>query len=118
MRWARIRKRGLLLDRAIDNDPPCRDCDGVCCRSFPSVSLSWGEYERLRALGAQRLQFTFAGAWLIIENGCEFQIGARCGIYPHRPEVCRRFVCFAGEDPFSPETTGNRMVTPPPMPLA
>ncbi len=118
MRSARMRRRGVLLDRPVDNDPRCRDCDGVCCRSFPSVSLSWDEYERLRALGAQRLGFTLAGGWLIIENGCEFQVGARCGIYPQRPEVCRRFVCLPDEDPLPIAPADAHTRTPPPMPLA
>lgn len=90
---SRIRRRGALLDRPVDNDPRCADCDGACCRSFPSVALSWDEYERLRALGASRLDFALSGPRLLIENGCEFQKGWRCSIYGSRPDVCRRFVC-------------------------
>jgi Fe-S-cluster containining protein len=30
---------------------------------------------------------------LLIEHGCEFLIGNRCGIYKHRPTICRRFSC-------------------------
>jgi len=29
----------------------------------------------------------------MIELGCEFLVGNRCGIYHHRPAICRRFTC-------------------------
>ncbi len=93
-RIAAERRRGVLLDHPVDDDPRCRGCDGACCASFPSVAIGWAEYERLRALGAQRLFFSLTGRHrLVIEGGCEFQVDGRCGIYPDRPEVCRRFVC-------------------------
>ena len=48
----------------------------------------------LQALGAKRLEFTLDGRYhLIIENGCEFLDLGRCAIYPHRPDICRRFYC-------------------------
>jgi Fe-S-cluster containining protein len=93
-RHPRRRKHGALLDHPLDDDGRCRECDGACCRSFPSVPLSWDEYEQLRNLGATRLQFSLTGHHLlIIENGCEFLTGGRCRIYHHRPDVCRRFFC-------------------------
>lgn len=94
------RWHGLLLDRQLDSDERCLDCDAVCCRAFPSVPLDWGEYERLRLLGATRLHFSLAGQHrLLIENGCEFLMAGRCVIYPDRPEVCRRFYCSDGVTP-------------------
>jgi uncharacterized protein len=91
---AREKRRGVLLDRFVDDDRRCRECDGACCRSFPSVALTFGEYERLVALGAQRLVFSFRGAHrLVIENACEFLVEGRCSIYADRPAICRRFVC-------------------------
>ncbi len=89
------RRRGILADHAVDDDPRCRACDGACCRSFPTVVLTPAEYHRLEALGARRLEWTLPGRWyLVIENGCEFQRrDGRCGIYGDRPEICRRFVC-------------------------
>ncbi|HTP49183.1 MAG TPA: YkgJ family cysteine cluster protein [Anaeromyxobacteraceae bacterium] len=93
IRSPRIRRRGVLLDAPADSPARCADCDGVCCWSFPSIALSWPEYQRLQGLGARRLEFTLARPFLLIENGCEFLEGGRCAIYPHRPEVCRRFVC-------------------------
>ncbi|GAW67291.1 hypothetical protein GPEL0_01r3041 [Geoanaerobacter pelophilus] len=66
----------------------------MCCRSFPNVDLSWGEYQLLERLGATRLHFSLYGPHkLIIENGCEFLVDNRCGIYEQRPEICRRFIC-------------------------
>lgn len=88
------KRHGLLLDQPVDDPPCCRACDALCCRSFPSVNLTWTEYEQLSGLGATRLQFSLYGPHkLIIENGCEFLQENRCGIYQHRPDICRRFVC-------------------------
>jgi uncharacterized protein len=97
-------KRGVLVDHPVDDDPRCRACDGVCCRSFVSVELTFAEYQTLRALGAQRLEFSPRGRHrLLIEHGCEFQVGGRCSIYARRPGICRRFICCdeagAGADP-------------------
>jgi hypothetical protein len=90
----KVKRHGLLLDRPASDPLPCRTCNGACCRAFPSVPISWPEYERLHALGATRLHFSLTGRHLlIIENGCEFLVDGRCAIYPDRPDVCRRFVC-------------------------
>ena len=97
MLWHRSseRRRGVLLDGTLDSSPRCLACDGVCCRSFPSIVLAAEEYLRLRRLGARRLVFAFpARYWLDIEGGCEFQgRDGRCRIYPERPRICRRFAC-------------------------
>ncbi len=91
---ARTRRHGVLRDRPVDDDSRCRDCGGVCCRSFPNVELSWEEYQRLEALGARRLEFSLTRHHrLVIENGCEFLAGGRCAIYADRPSICRRFIC-------------------------
>jgi len=88
------KRRGVLLDHPVDDASCCRECGAVCCRSFPSVELSWEEYRQLEELGAARLEFALHGPHrLIIENGCEFLRGSRCGIYDHRPAICRRFIC-------------------------
>jgi uncharacterized protein len=88
------RRHGILLDQPADDPSCCRSCSGLCCRSFPSVELTWPEYEQLAALGATRLHFSLYGPHkLIIENGCEFLENNRCGIYDHRPDICRRFIC-------------------------
>ena len=88
------KRHGLLLDQPVDDPPCCRNCAALCCHSFPSVELSWEEYRQLEALGANRLHFSLHGPHkLIIENGCEFLRGSRCGIYEQRPAICRRFIC-------------------------
>lgn len=88
------KRHGLLLDHPLDDAPCCRDCPAICCRSFPSVELSWEEYQQLTALGANRLHFSLYGPHkLIIENGCEFLQEGMCGIYQQRPDICRRFTC-------------------------
>ncbi|TLM67269.1 MAG: YkgJ family cysteine cluster protein [Deltaproteobacteria bacterium] len=90
----REKRHGILLDRPLDDPRRCRDCDGACCRAFPSVPLAWEEFLALQALGARRLESSLTGEYrLLIENGCEFLAGGRCAIYPYRPEVCRRFYC-------------------------
>ena len=91
---ARKKRRGILLDRPVEGDGRCLECGGCCCRSFPSVELSWEEYQALLALGARRLEFSLVGHHsLVIENGCEFLVDGRCAIYASRPGVCRRFTC-------------------------
>lgn len=91
------KRHGVMLDSPLDDPACCKNCDAVCCRSFPTVEITWDEYRQLEALGATRLQFSLHGPHkLIIENGCEFLHGSRCGIYEHRPAVCRRFVCRPG----------------------
>ncbi len=91
---ARVRRHGVMRDASVDDDGRCRECDGTCCRSFPTVALSWAEYQRLEALGARRLEFSLTRHHvLVIENGCEFLVGGRCSIYADRPEICRRFIC-------------------------
>jgi len=91
---AKTKKHGKLLEHPADDDLRCRNCDGACCRAFPSVALTWSEYEELRMMGATRLQFSIFGPHkLIIDNGCEFLVNGRCSIYAHRPDVCRRFIC-------------------------
>jgi Fe-S-cluster containining protein len=58
------------------------------------VPLAWSEYERLEALGAQRLELSLRGSHrLVIDGGCEFLVGGRCAIYADRPDRCRRFMC-------------------------
>jgi hypothetical protein len=86
--------QGFLLDQPVENDVRCRDCDGFCCRFFPTVNLTWSEFETLKGLGARRLSFSLNGQYkLMIENGCEFQIQGKCSIYRYRPDICRRFIC-------------------------
>ena len=88
------KKHGMLLDGPINDDGRCVSCGGKCCSSFPSVDLTWNEYERLRELGAIRLHFSLSGHHkLIIENGCDFLTAGRCAIYESRPDICRRFFC-------------------------
>ena len=84
----------MVSDRPVGDHWRCRACDGVCCRSFVALELSWAEYEMLQAMGARRLQFSLRGPhWLVIEGGCEFLVAGRCSIYEKRPEICRRFIC-------------------------
>jgi uncharacterized protein len=83
-----------VLDHPLSNLERCRECQADCCRSFPAVNITWSEYNKLSALGANRLYFTLSGRCkLIIENGCEFLLNNRCSIYDNRPDICRRFVC-------------------------
>jgi hypothetical protein len=90
----REKRRGLLLDRPLDDPQRCQDCDGACCRAFPSVRLSPHEYATLQELGACRLELSLDGdCRLVIENGCEFLSEGRCAIYADRPDICRRFYC-------------------------
>lgn len=97
MSW-HIRKQtrlhGVLLDQPLDDDPRCAGCDAACCRGFPSVKLTWEEYERLEELGATRLVLLPKGTpLLLIDYCCEFLAENRCLIYDDRPEICRRFTC-------------------------
>ena len=97
----------MLLDHPIGNLERCRECNADCCRSFPAVNITWSEYNKLRDLGATRLYFSLSGRCkLIIENGCEFLLNARCSIYDDRPDICKRFLCTeylpVEEKPFSP----------------
>lgn len=93
------KRQGILLDYPLDGNQQCADCDAACCRGFPSVRLSPEEYERLEQLGAKRLNFTLNGRfYLIIEHGCEFLDGNRCGIHQQRPDICRRFICKEPDD--------------------
>jgi Fe-S-cluster containining protein len=88
------RYHGILLDSPQDGNERCRECGGICCSSFTAVELSWEEYGRLQSLGARRLQFSLFGPHkLEIDCGCEFLVQGRCGIYEHRPDICRRFTC-------------------------
>ena len=90
----RKKRRGVLVEQGVDGGNRCRECDAACCRGFPSVELTEAEYAALERLGAIRLEYLLSGRhYLIIENGCEFLVGNRCGIYSHRPEICRRFTC-------------------------
>lgn len=90
----REKRHGILLDQPLDDPQRCRECDGACCRAFPSVALTWDEYRALEALGARRLELSLNGEFhLLIENGCEFLADGRCAIYPDRPDICRRFYC-------------------------
>ncbi len=97
MNWTsrtKVRKHGLLLDAPVDDDGRCLTCGGACCSAFPSVELTWDEFQRLMELGARRLEFSLTGhPQLMIENGCEFLASGRCAIYADRPDVCRRFFC-------------------------
>jgi Fe-S-cluster containining protein len=93
-RRVKDKRHGLMLDRPLDDPSCCSACAALCCRSFPNVDLSWDEYRLLESIGATRLHFSIHGPHkLIIENGCEFLVDNRCGIYEQRPEVCRRFIC-------------------------
>lgn len=88
------KKHGLLLDRPFDGEQHCLNCGAACCRGFPAIELTPAEYTALQRLGAIRLELLLDGhSYLIIENGCEFLVNDRCGIYDQRPSVCRRFTC-------------------------
>ncbi len=88
------RLHGILLERPVGDDPRCAACDAACCRGFPSVELTWEEFERLRDLGATRLVLPLAGPpLLLIDYCCEFLEANRCAIYKDRPVICRRFTC-------------------------
>jgi Fe-S-cluster containining protein len=90
----RKKLHGILLDAPLDGNERCRECGGLCCRSFASVQISWDEYQRLKSLGAGRLQLSLFGPHrLEIDYDCEFLADGRCSIYEQRPEICRRFVC-------------------------
>lgn len=91
---AREKRHGILLDHPLDDPQRCHNCDGACCRAFPSVVLTWEEYLLLESLGAKRLDLSLNGEYhLLIENGCEFLVDGRCAIYAERPQICRRFYC-------------------------
>jgi Fe-S-cluster containining protein len=84
----------MLQDDPVHDNERCKNCEAICCRTFPNVDLTWDEYETLRDLGALRLHFSLSGHHkLIIENGCEFLLQGRCAIYEQRPVICRRFFC-------------------------
>lgn len=90
----KAKKHGVLLDHELDGNELCEACDADCCKGFPSVMLSAQEYALLDSLGAKRLEFTLDEKfYLMIENGCEFLVGSRCGIYGQRPRICRLFTC-------------------------
>jgi len=85
----------VLLDHPIGNLKRCDSCSNDCCRSFPAVNITWSEYTKLQALGANRLHFSLSGRCkLIIENGCDFLFEGRCSIYDQRPDICKRFICL------------------------
>lgn len=93
-RRKRIKRQGILLDEPFDGSNHCCGCEADCCRGFPSVELDAAEFSRLEKLGAKRLEFYLDGRFLLmIENGCEFLEGNRCGIYDERPAICRKFSC-------------------------
>ena len=93
------RRRGIIREEPLDDDPRCSLCDGACCRGFPSVELTWEEYERLRELGAARLLLPLAGPpLLLIDYCCEFLSDGRCTVYADRPAICRRFTCEDAEN--------------------
>lgn len=95
------KKHGIVLDEPVGGSR-CDGCNADCCRGFPSVELTPDEYDVLELLGARRLAFTLdMKFYLVIENGCEFLEGNRCGIYDQRPAICRRFTCR--DDGESPE---------------
>lgn len=88
------RRHGVLLDHPQNGDQRCFRCGGDCCRSFSDVELTWEEFERLRQLGASRLQMSLSGPHrLMIDYNCEFLSDGRCLIYEARPGVCQRFTC-------------------------
>jgi Fe-S-cluster containining protein len=92
--FGKKRYHGMLLDAPRDGDDRCLNCGGICCSSFAAVEISWDEYERLKGLGAKRLQLSLYGPHkLEIDYGCEFLEGGRCSIYEARPDICRRFYC-------------------------
>lgn len=91
---SRTKLHGILGDTHRDGNERCRECGGVCCRSFTDVALTWDEYQRLQRLGATRLYLGLIGPpRLIIDYNCEFLDGGRCLIYGDRPDICRRFSC-------------------------
>lgn len=90
----RRKKHGVLREHPLEGSERCAACSADCCYGFPSIELEAQEYSLLESLGASRLEFTLDGHfYLLIENGCEFLVGNRCGIYEMRPSICRRFTC-------------------------
>ena len=92
----RFRRLAENLEAAID----CRTCAN-CCRQS-TVRLTERDLERLsKALKRSRSQVIAAytqpsaDEGLILKrdpkSGCVFLDGTACGIYPHRPDICRDY---------------------------
>ena len=74
-------------------DALCTQC-GLCCDGtlFADVELaSRAEATGLEILGLEIEDDDPNGALLVLP--CRALQGRRCGIYPHRPECCRKFEC-------------------------
>lgn len=84
----------------------CQTC-GTCCHQSIEVTPSeWAEMARANPEAAVRAKTVelYDGHLLVEpEDACVFLNGNLCGIWGHRPSVCRSFLCWVNhpEDRFS-----------------
>lgn len=90
-------------------DNPCNGCS-ACCRHF-RVSFYHGEMDTQpggHVPADMTVQLTpFRACMKGTESGqsscIALQADGRCGIYAHRPSVCREFPVFMADGSFNPE---------------
>ena len=89
---------------------PCATCTGACCKTFSSIRLTKYDVDLLESNGVdvgKQVVFYPDEAWtghigefrLVPMDGsphgaCPNLTKTGCGIYEHRPEVCREFSAF------------------------
>jgi Fe-S-cluster containining protein len=91
-----------------DREVPCATCTGNCCgRQFSSVRLTAEDVERIRGvvdIEAQVIMYDevsfsgYAGEFNLVpwfgdeeQNACPNLTPEGCGIYEHRPLICREY---------------------------
>lgn len=74
------------------DDPRCVRCGGACCESI-TLDLSTTNNDFLRFLELRSKPQKKADGTVArnFEVPCYALIGGRCGIYNHRPQMCRDF---------------------------
>ena len=100
---------GRICCDVAGTDNPCNGCS-ACCRHF-RVSFYHGEMDTQpggHVPADMTAQLTpFRACMKGTESGqsscIALQADGRCGIYTHRPSVCREFPVFMADGSFNPE---------------
>lgn len=104
-----------VRERAFTDRPmPCATCTGACCgRHFSAVCVTGEDIERMQAGGVdikanvkvyETERWTgYAGEMRLVpwgdedEEACPFLEDTGCGIYEHRPRICREYSAWTCE---------------------
>ncbi|MBN1131016.1 MAG: YkgJ family cysteine cluster protein [Chitinispirillaceae bacterium] len=91
-------KRKTRLKKSKERTPPCRDCNGLCCRHIaleidtPKTRIDFDTIRWYLMHETVQVGIDHDGEWLIeVPVVCRHLKNNGCAIYDKRPNICREY---------------------------